>query len=94
MGMLWSSFYTSCSPERVWAPGVLPTMAFNREASPGRGTLIRLQAYERIGILRVQVYERAGNSVIRVISNILKRHTLTWPYRCNLLNGTHKEKSL
>ena len=72
--------------------GVLPTMTFTREASPGRGTLIRIQAYERIGISQVQVYERAGNSVFRVISNILKRYTLTWPYRFNLLNGSHKEK--
>ena len=71
---------------------MFPILAFNREASPERGTFIRLQAHDMVGISRFKVYERAGNSVIQVISNILKRHTLTWLYRFNLLNGSHNEK--
>ena len=37
-----------------------------KEAPPERGTLFRLQVYERAGILLVEVYERIGKSVIRV----------------------------
>ena len=32
-----------------------------REAPPERGSLFRLQVYERVGILLVGVYEREGN---------------------------------
>ena len=44
-------------------PGVLPMMA-REEALPERGTFIRLQVYERVGILSVSVYKRVGKSVI------------------------------
>ena len=37
-----------------------------REASPERGSLFRLQVYERVGILLLGVYEREGKSVIWV----------------------------
>ena len=36
------------------------------EAPAERGTFLRLQVYERVGILLVEVYERVGKSVIRV----------------------------
>ena len=36
------------------------------EARPERGTIFRLQVYERLGILVVEVYEGVGNSVILV----------------------------
>ena len=36
------------------------------EAPAERGTFVRLQVYETVGILLVEVYERVGKSVIRV----------------------------
>ena len=33
-----------------------------REAPPEKGTFLRLQVYERVGILLVEVYERVGES--------------------------------
>ena len=35
-----------------------------REAPPERGTLLRPQVYERVGILLVEVYERVGKSLL------------------------------
>ena len=43
-----------------------PYSGLYEEAQPERGTIFRLQVYERLGILVVEVYEGVGNSVILV----------------------------
>ena len=49
------------------SPGViLPNNGQYGEAPPERGTIFRLQIYERVGILLLEVYERVGRSVISV----------------------------
>ena len=48
-----------------WGRGSLYNDLY-KEAPPERGTLFRLQVYERPGILLVEVYERVGKSVIWV----------------------------
>ena len=42
------------------------------EAPPERGTLFKLQVYERVGISLVEVYERVGKSVIWVCEGVQK----------------------
>ena len=41
-------------------------MTYTGEAPSERGTIFRLQVYERVGILLLEVYERVGKSVISV----------------------------
>ena len=44
-----------------------------REVPPDRGTMFRLQAYDRVtGISLFEVYERVGKSVISVCKKIQK----------------------
>ena len=42
------------------------------EALPERGTIFRLQVYERVGISLAEVYARVGESVILVGKMTLK----------------------
>ena len=42
------------------------------EAPPERGTFLKLQVYERVGILLVEVYKRVGKSVIWVCERAQK----------------------
>ena len=46
--------------------GVTPYYGLYGEASPERGTIFRLQVYERVGISLVEVFERVGNLSISV----------------------------
>ena len=46
--------------------GGTPFEVLYGEAPPKRGTFIRLQVYERVGILLVEVFKRVGKSVIWV----------------------------
>ena len=46
--------------------GVLLMMACTGRLLPKTGTFLRLQIYERVGILLVEAYERVGKSVIWV----------------------------
>ena len=60
-------FFTTSFYLEAQTPGILPILnSLYEEAPPERGTLFRLQVYERIGILLVEVYERVGKSVIWV----------------------------
>ena len=47
-------------------PGGTPYNGLYGEAPPERGTFIKLQEYERVGILLIELYERVGKSVIYV----------------------------
>ena len=44
--------------------GGTPYNGLYEEAPPERGTFIRPQVYERVGILLVEVYERVEKSVM------------------------------
>ena len=46
--------------------GILSNNGQYEEALSERGTIFRLQVYERVGILLLEVYERVGKSVISV----------------------------
>ena len=46
--------------------GATPYNGLYGEASPERGTIFRLQVYERVGISLVEVFERVGNLHISV----------------------------
>ena len=46
--------------------GGTPHNGLYGEAPPERGTFVRLQVYERVGILLVEVCKREGKSVIWV----------------------------
>ena len=50
------------SAARGW--GGTPYNGLYEEAPPERGTFIRPQVYERVGILLVEVYERVEKSVM------------------------------
>ena len=54
-----------------------PYNGLYEEARPERGTIFRLQVYERVGILVVEVYERVGNSVIFIFCLQKGRSMLT-----------------
>ena len=53
-------------PRGVVYKVVLPLRSYTGEAPPERGSFLRLQVYERVGILLVEVYKRVGKSVIWV----------------------------
>ena len=44
--------------------GVIPFNGRHWESLPERCTLVRRQAYKRVGILLVKIYKRVGKSVI------------------------------
>lgn len=46
--------------------GILPNNGQYEEALSERGTIFRLQVYERVGISLVEVFERVGNLHISV----------------------------
>ena len=50
----------------AYTPGGHSLKCLYGEAPPERGTLFRLQVYERVGILIAEVYKRVGKSVISV----------------------------
>ena len=56
----------------IKTPGDTPYNGLYGEAPPERVIFIRLQAYERGGILLVEVYKRVGKSVIRVCERTQK----------------------
>ena len=58
--------YNKIVEETVPGVGGSPCNGLYGEAPAERGTFLRLQVYERVGILLVEVYERVGKSVIRV----------------------------
>ena len=52
--------------------GGTPYGGLYKEDPPERGTLIRLQVYERVGISLVEVHEKVGKSLILVCERVQK----------------------
>ena len=67
---LWSTL-SLFSQVYKWVPatqlpgGEFPIMAYTGRSPTERGTLFRLQVYERVGILLVEVYERVCERALK-----------------------------
>ena len=73
-GYVWTRAQSN-SLKRVWRvayiPGDAPNNGLYGKALPERGIFLRLQVYERVGILLVEVYKRVGKkSVIWVCERV------------------------
>ena len=54
------------------SPGGTPYNGLYEETPPETGTFIKLQVYERLGILLIELYERVGKYVIWVCERARK----------------------
>ena len=76
--------FTHCKKSKYKSRGVPPIMAYTGKLRPNceRGTLSRLQLYERVRILIVEVYERVKKSVsFRSVKGPKRanRRKISWP---------------